>query len=106
MSPAGYNNLGYVQFHDSAYFHAVQAFGRACQLAPYHADSWAGLALSLEAIDRPADAAEALRKAIALDPRYAHPQQLVKALLWEPAEADKLQRVIDRVLGREKSQAP
>lgn len=44
----------------------------------------------------PPEADAAFKKAAGLDARYAHPDQLVKALIWEKTSARKLQKIADR----------
>jgi uncharacterized membrane protein len=92
------NNLGFAYFRQGDYPRAIAAFEQACRLAPQSADPWAGLAISFEAVGLRAEAARALRTATACDPHYGDSSNLVRALTWEPVDADKLQQVIDRVL--------
>jgi hypothetical protein len=54
-------------------------------------DPWAGLALASDAVGAPAAADAACTKAAALDPRYAHPEELVAALVLERDDAGKLE---------------
>jgi hypothetical protein len=90
------NNLGFVLFDGGEFDRAVQAFKRACSLSPEYADPWAGLAITYDAMQMPVLAEDALRQAAARDQRYTDPAQLVKALIWEPRLAAKLQTIADR----------
>ncbi len=95
----GFDSLGFAYFWKGSYAQAIDSFARACELCPREADAWAGLAITYETMNQPEKAAEALRAAVARDARYAHPSQLVKALTWEPADAETLQRLVDKVFG-------
>ena len=60
------------------------------------ADHYAGLALAYDAQGKTKDADDAFKKCIALDNRYAHSELLLRALIWEKPDADKLQVIADR----------
>jgi hypothetical protein len=98
-SVGGLNNLGFAYYQQGSYAEAADAFNRAVRLWPREADAWAGLAITYEALHRPQEAADALRTSVACDPKYAHPSRLVKALTWLPADAETLQRLVERVFG-------
>ena len=60
-------------------------------------DVWATLALILDAQRRPAEAAEAVAKAIAIDPRLADPDTRVEALAMERPMAEAWKRLLATV---------
>jgi len=60
------------------------------------------LALTYDALGLTASADEAFRKAIALDKYYADYNTLMKALIWTPQQAKKLQIIANRVLEKQK----
>jgi len=91
-SPTALDNLGWALLDANRPESAAAAFYRGIQLlGNADPDLWAGLALASEAAGRPAAADAAFRRAVALDPRYAHPQELVRALTAEPEIAGKLE---------------
>jgi tetratricopeptide (TPR) repeat protein len=95
------NNLGWALLDSNRGADAALSFQRAISLAAGHMpDAWAGLALARDATGQTTAADDAYRRAIQLDPRYAHPQELVRALTEEPAEAGKLEVVASRVRAR------
>jgi Flp pilus assembly protein TadD len=54
-------------------------------------DPWAGLAVASEGAGDPAQADAAFEKAVGLDARYGHPEELVAALVLERDDAGKLE---------------
>lgn len=60
------------------------------------ADLFAGYAMALDALGRTQEADLAFRKAVKLDKRFAHPEELLKALIWEKYDVDRLQVIADR----------
>jgi hypothetical protein len=97
FSDAAANNLGWALLEAGRDQQAAAAFLRAIRLT--HAatpDPWAGLALASEAAGQPAAADAAYRRAVALDARYAHPGELVRALVTEPDVAGKLEVLAHR----------
>jgi hypothetical protein len=86
------DNLGWALFDLGRNRDAAVSFVRTIQLSRGTvADPWAGLALALEAAGQPIDADQQFKRAVALDARYAHPDQLLRALIIEPADAGKLE---------------
>ena len=76
---------------------SVAAFERAIQLRDGHAaDDYAAMALSLDAMGEKAKADAAFKKAVEIEGRYAHPDSLVKAMIWERKDVAKLQVIADR----------
>jgi hypothetical protein len=63
------------------------------------ADHFAGMALALDAAGRTKEADAAYRKAVEIDNGYAHPDNLLKALIWEKPDVAKLQVIVDRNAG-------
>jgi tetratricopeptide (TPR) repeat protein len=92
-----YNNLGLAWYKRGTFDKALQAFRRSTKLSPANnGECWAGLAISYDALQKPALAEEALHQAVAREPMYAEPARLVRALIWEPQFAEKLQVIVDR----------
>ena len=86
------DNLGWALLAADRNQDAISAFSHAIRLTRDTApDPWAGLALASEAASRPGAANAAFRRAVALDARYAHPRELVRALIVEPDVAGKLE---------------
>jgi tetratricopeptide (TPR) repeat protein len=85
------NNFGWALLAAQRNRDAATFFERAIQLSnSTDPDPWAGIALVCQAIGNPAAATTAFHRAVSLDPRYAHPQDLVRALTAEPDVAAKL----------------
>jgi tetratricopeptide (TPR) repeat protein len=83
------NNLGYAWLRKGDNAKALAAFERALQLTNgKKADAWAGAAIALDRMGRPSDAVQALRRAVEIMPIYGNPDQLVKSLVAEPADAE------------------
>lgn len=83
------NNLGYAWLRKGDNARALAAFERALQLTNgKKADAWAGAAIALDRMGRPSDAVRALRSAVEIMPIYGNPDQLVKSLVAEPADAE------------------
>ena len=86
------DNLGWALFDAGRNLDACAAFRRAIYLTGEKgADPWAGLALASDAAGAPEAADAAYGRAAALDARYAHPQELVAALVMERDDAGKLE---------------
>ena len=95
------NNLGWALLDADRTEEAAFSFQRAISLTASHlADPWAGLALARDASGQTAAANDAYRRAIQIDPRYAHPQELVRALTTEPDVAGKLEILANRIRKR------
>ncbi|MGH8046291.1 MAG: tetratricopeptide repeat protein [Chthoniobacterales bacterium] len=91
------DNLGYALGDAGDYDGALKAFGRALQLTnEKQPDPWAGAAMILERMGRHGDAGTVLQKAIALDPRYARPQELVEAVTMNPEDAAEIEKILER----------
>lgn len=91
------NNLGWALLAANRIPDAAAWFNRAIQLTGgAEADPWSGLALAFEAAGRPAAADNAFNRAVGLDARYAHPDELVRALVAEPDVAGKLELLARR----------
>jgi len=101
-SATAQDGLGYALIDAAQYGDALQAFTRAVNLRSSFADAWAGGAIALEKMGRYADADTALDKAIAIDPRYAHPQELLDAVATDRQTAAGL----EDILARQQIQAP
>lgn len=92
------NNLGYalLQAGDSA--GALDSFARTLALTNRsHPDAWAGLALVFDRTGREEQAHNALRRAIALDPRYGRPRKLVEAVVMDEATARALEKILSQL---------
>ncbi len=97
FSETAADNLGWALLAANRNQDAAASFVRAIQLTRDSvADPWAGLALAGDAAGHPAAAGSAYRRAVALDPRYAHPSDLVRALILEPDVAGKLELLAHR----------
>jgi hypothetical protein len=91
------DNLGWALFDAGRYQEAAGAFTRSIKLSyGTEADPWGGLALACEAAGQRAGADLAFHRALALDARYAHPQELVRALTCEDDIAGKLEVLAGR----------
>jgi tetratricopeptide (TPR) repeat protein len=91
------NNLGWVLLAAHREQEAAASFQRAVRLTgAAEADPWAGLALASEAAGQPGAADAAYRRAVALDARYAHPRELVRALVADSENAGKLEVLAQR----------
>jgi tetratricopeptide (TPR) repeat protein len=86
------DNLGWALFDAGRDGEAVGAFQRAIQLThEKDPDPWAGLAVASEGVGATAAADAAYEKAVGLDARYGHPEELVAALVLERDDAGKLE---------------
>jgi tetratricopeptide (TPR) repeat protein len=91
------NNLGWALLDADRLPEAAASFERAIQLTHgVQPDPWAGFALASDAAGRPATADLAYRRALALDTRYAHPEELVRALTTEAGTAARLEALARR----------
>jgi tetratricopeptide (TPR) repeat protein len=96
-SPTAANNLGWALLDAGLDREAAPWFQHAIDLTgSAQPDPWAGLALAAEAAGQPAAADAAFDRAAALDARYAHPDELVRALIAEPGVAGKLELLARR----------
>jgi hypothetical protein len=96
FSATAEDGLGYALIDAAHYDEALQAFTRAVNLRPSYADAWAGGAITLEKMGRYTDADAALDKAVANDPRYAHPQELLDAVATDRETAARLEDILAR----------
>ena len=99
-----YNNLGFTFYAMGEYDKAEKAFQKACELLPIHSDpfaglslSFAGLALTYDAMGQTALADDFLRKAISLNKSYASYDSLMQTRSWDPSLAKKIQAIASRV---------
>jgi tetratricopeptide (TPR) repeat protein len=102
----GNDNLGFAFFDAGEFKKAIPVFIKASQLNPNDADTLAGLAVTYDALGLTAPADETFRKAISLDKHYADYDTLMKAIIWTPQQAKKLQIIADRVLEKQKYNFP
>ena len=97
FSPDSYAGFGGALHEKGRYKESVAAFERAIKLSGgKSADQFACMALSLDALGRRAEADAAFKKAVSIDERYAHPDMLLKALIWEKTETARLQVIASR----------
>jgi protein O-mannosyl-transferase len=90
-------NLGSALFDAGRLEESLAEYQRAVKLNKgTDAETFAGMALPLDALGRAVEADEAFRKAVALNGRYAHPDLLVKGLMWNKKDAALLQVIVDR----------
>jgi protein O-mannosyl-transferase len=86
------DNLGWAQLDANETEQAAASFQQAIQLTQDHqADPWAGLALAFSQAGEGNQADAAFARAVSLDGRYGHPQELVAALVIPPEVAGKLE---------------
>ncbi len=92
------DNLGWALLESGRNAEAAKAFQWANRLVggAGAADPLAGLALAEDALGEHALADQDFRRAAALDARYAHPRELVSALVIEQDVADKLDVLVRR----------
>ena len=91
------NNLAYAYLEEDQLPEALNAFQKTLNLTSgKKANAWAGAAVALEKLGRPADARAALDKAIALEKMYSDPQKLKRSLV---VNAEQL-AVIEQILRR------
>jgi protein O-mannosyl-transferase len=97
LSSTAANNLAQALIVEGKATEAAQAAERAIQLTEAKsADPFALLAIVLDQLGRAADADAAYKRAVALDARYRNPDSLVKALIWEVEDAQRLEVVARR----------
>jgi len=97
LSSAAADNLGWALLAADRPQEAAPPFRRAIELTGgTQADPMAGLALAADATGQPAAADAAFARAAALDPRYAHPADLLRALVIESDVAGKLELLARR----------
>jgi len=86
------NNLAGALMAEGKPAEAARAAEQAIRLSEAKsADPFAVLAIALDQLGRAADADAAYQQAVALDARYRHPDSLVKALIWEPEDVQRLE---------------
>jgi len=91
------SGLGSALFEAGKMEESVAMFEGAIRISKgKRADDFAAVALPLDALGRKKEADAAFKKAVELDGRYAHPELLVKAMIWEKKDAEKLQKIADR----------
>lgn len=96
-SPDARNSLGWALYTNGKYEEALVQY-RIAMLMTHgkSADDLAGMAVIYDAMGRTAEADDAFKKAAALDSRYAHTELLLRAMVWEKADAARLQVIADR----------
>jgi tetratricopeptide (TPR) repeat protein len=94
------DNFGYALSNAGKYDEALSAFGRALRLTREHyADAWAGAAITLDRMGRTSDANASLQKAVAIDPRYASPRELVESMTEDADTAAAIEKILARMPG-------
>lgn len=107
FSATAANNLGWALLAADRSQDAAASFDRAIRLTgEAEADPWAGLALAADAAGQPTAADGDFNRAVKLDARYAHPDELVRALIEEPDEAAKLDVLVRRNASRDEMPFP
>jgi tetratricopeptide (TPR) repeat protein len=97
LSQTAANNLGFARYDAGDLPGAIEAWRRALELTrDQEPDSWAGIAIASEALAKNDEADAAFRRAVALDVRYADPDALLRALIWERHQADALRPIAAR----------
>jgi tetratricopeptide (TPR) repeat protein len=88
------NNLAYALLEREQPEESLRYFDRAIQLTEgKKSNAWAGAAVALERLGRRSDAREALRRAVDFEPLYGRPDDVVRAMLITPDQAETLKRV-------------
>ncbi|NQT91750.1 MAG: hypothetical protein HQ559_03240 [Lentisphaerae bacterium] len=96
-SIVAFNNLGFAYYDRGEYRNSLKAWREALVLTKGRlADSWAGMAVSLDAVGQHRLSEEAWRRATVIDATYGSPDQLVASLRWSREQADRLARVVGR----------
>lgn len=91
------NNLAYALLEEGNYTEALKVFDKAVRLTRGKKPNvWAGAAVTLEKLGRPADAEAALDQAIGLEEIYADPDRVVKSMLVTQEQADVLRAILRR----------
>jgi hypothetical protein len=97
-SPQVFDGLGYAWYDAGQLQLAEQSWIRSLQLSQgRRAASWAGLAMLREKFGNTAGADEAMRHAIAADPRYADIDQVLRATEIERPHAEAMRPICDRL---------
>lgn len=92
------DNLGWAYLEAGRLDEAERQFARTLQATRgREADAHAGLALTLEAAGRPAEAVQALARAVRLDPVYGDPAALARTLRLGKGQLERLRPLIDRL---------
>lgn len=96
-APGAWYGLGITLFHTGRYAESLAAYDRSIRLS---GGGWplpiAGMALSLDALGRRAEAFQASQNAAALDPMYASPDLLYRAFILEKPDSEKLEIIKQR----------
>ncbi|MCX8089950.1 MAG: tetratricopeptide repeat protein [Verrucomicrobiae bacterium] len=93
----GYNNLGCALVNAGRLDEALRMFERSLQVSEgKNPDTWAQIALILNERGRTAEADEAFRKAVELDPRLADPDVIARAVMWEAAQIQRWRTLVER----------
>lgn len=84
-----HRQLGYLAFNDGDFDTAEQEFRLAVQGAPRFADAWVSLAATLATESRRAEAMDAVKHALEIDPQNANAIELQKELANAAAQANQ-----------------
>src|SRR5205823_10378927 len=89
-------NLGFAHLEGGQFQQAIAPLVQAVRLTKKSADAFAALAVAYDGVGRHDEADAAFQKAIQIDARYKHPDELVSALIWERSEAERLRVIAER----------
>ncbi len=93
----GYNNLGCALVNTGRLDEAMRAFRRALELSDgRNAETWAQIALILNEQGQTSQADAAFRKAVELDARFADPEVLLRAAIWDRSQIERWRVLVAR----------
>jgi tetratricopeptide (TPR) repeat protein len=101
-SPIGYVDLAYVLLSGSNPDGALEQVDRALTVAPLESEAYRVKGLALSEKNRDADADEAFRKAMSLDPENSEILRDYYHHLWKVGDYTRMEQVVAAVIRREK----
>lgn len=105
FSITAFNNLGNVFYDEGQYENALLHFQKAValdiEIKHNLADPYAGMAITYDALARPAEADEFFLKAVAIDKNFADFEKNISFPLMTRKHAEKLKVIADRIAARQ-----
>jgi hypothetical protein len=105
FSITAFNNLGNVFYDEGEYESALLHFQKAVdiniEMKQNLADPYAGLAITYDAMGRPAEADEYFLKAVAINQNFADFEKIISFPLMTRKHAEKLKVIADRIAKRQ-----